>query len=57
MGAEDDVVWSQAGADANGYRLLTDVGVAGARDVPLLVRASELLLSAPDEHHLPVERQ
>jgi hypothetical protein len=40
VSAEDDVVRSQAGADANGHRLLTDVGVAGARDVPLLVRAS-----------------
>ena len=44
VGAEDDVVGAQVRADADGDRLLADVGVAGAVDEPLRVGAGELLL-------------
>src|SRR5262245_40519563 len=55
MGAEDHVVRSQVGTDADGDRLLTNVGVAGAVDQAALMRAGELLLALADEEHLPVE--
>ena len=44
--AEDHVVRAQVGADADGDRLLADVGVAGAVDQAALVGAGQLLLAS-----------
>src|SRR5262249_28156699 len=57
VGAEDDVVFSQVGADADGDGFLADIGVAGAVDEAGLVAAGELLFTAADEEHLPVQRR
>jgi hypothetical protein len=57
MRAEDDVVGPQMGADADGDRLLADVGVAGAVDQPALMAAGQLLFALADRLHRPVEIQ
>src|SRR5258706_14600050 len=44
-------------ADADGHRLLPDIGVAGAVDQPGLVGLGQLLLAAPDHQHLAIETQ
>ena len=55
VGAEDDVVLAQVGADADRDRLLADVGVAGAGDVPLRVGAGQSLFHPADAEHLAIE--
>ena len=55
MGAEHRVVGAQVGAHADGNRFLADVGVAGAVDQPLRVRARQLLLGAANDQHLAIQ--
>ena len=57
VGAEDDVVGPQMGADAGGDRLLADVGVTGAVDQAALMRPGQLLLAAADQNHDTIQRQ
>jgi hypothetical protein len=57
MRAENDVIGSQMGANADGDRLLADVGVTGAMDQPALVRAGQLFLALTDQLHLPIQLQ
>ena len=55
MGAEDGVVVFQVGTNADGNGFLTDIRVASAVDQPALMRAGQVLLTAADQQHLPIE--
>jgi hypothetical protein len=57
MRAENDVLGFQMGANADGDRLLADIGVTGAVNQAALVRPGQLLFATADQQHLPVERQ
>jgi hypothetical protein len=56
MRAENDVLGFQMGANADGDRLLADIGVTGAVNQAALVRPGQLFFATADEQHLPVER-
>ena len=57
VGAEDDVVGTEMRADADGDRLLADVGVAGPVHQAPLVRPRQVLLAPPDRLHPPIQGQ
>src|SRR6266851_7740949 len=57
MCTENDILHLQIGTDANGNRLLTDIGVTGAVNQSALMRASQLLFATANEQHLAVEGQ
>ena len=47
----------QMGADADGDRFLSDIGMAGAVNQPVVVRSGQLLLAQTNEHHLTIQLQ
>jgi len=53
VGAGDVVVGTERAEAAYGHRLLADVEVAEAADLPQAVRLSRLFLEAADQQHLP----
>jgi hypothetical protein len=55
--AEDGVLRAQMSTDASGNGLLTDVGMTSAMDQAALMRFGQLLLTAANEEHGPVQTQ
>jgi len=57
VGAEDDVVGAEVGADAGRNRLLPDVGMTGTVDQAALVAPGQFFFALADRLHLAVEGQ
>ena len=57
MGAEDDIVLAQVGADAGRDRFFPDISVAGTGHQSHLVGAGELLFGPANQNHHAVKRQ
>ena len=57
MGAENNVLGFQIGANSDGDRLLADIRVTGPVNQAALMRPRQLLFRATNKQHLPVERQ